>query len=108
DLSIKLKPTVKIIKSIRNKYPSLYIITYKAEVGISKEELIQKGQHFLEQNMVEMVCANWVGEVNKGFMSDTNELFVIQENKEVISLNGSKVNIGKKLALIIAENINRK
>ncbi|MHA1207167.1 MAG: bifunctional phosphopantothenoylcysteine decarboxylase/phosphopantothenate--cysteine ligase CoaBC [Candidatus Hodarchaeales archaeon] len=108
DLSVKLKPTVKIIKSIRNKYPSLYIVTYKAEVGISKEELIQKGQHFLEQNMVEMVCANWVGEENKGFMSDTNELFVIQENKEVISLNGSKLNIGKKLALMIAENIDRK
>ncbi len=107
DLCIKLKPTVKIIKSIRNKYPSLYIVSYKAEVGISKEKLIQKGQHFLEQNMVEMVCANWVGEENKGFMSDTNELFIIQENKEVISLNGSKLNIGKKLAKVIAKNINR-
>ncbi len=108
DLSLKLKPTIKIIKSIREKYPSLFIVSYKAEVGISKEDLIQKGQNFLDQNKVEMVCANWVGEVDKGFMSYTNELFVIQENKEVIPLNGSKQKIGKELALMIAETINRR
>jgi len=107
-LSINLKPTRKIVKSIREKYPSLYIVSYKAEVGISKDALIKKGQLFLEQNKVEMVCANWVGEEDKGFMSSTNELFIIQENKDIISLNGSKKKIGKELALIIAETISRR
>jgi len=108
ELSIKLKPTTKIIKSIRKKFPSLFIVTYKAEVGISKEELIEKGQQFLERNMVEMVCANWVGEADKGFMSNTNELFVIQKDKNFIPLNGSKQKIGKELALLISENMDRR
>ncbi|MHA2033294.1 MAG: bifunctional phosphopantothenoylcysteine decarboxylase/phosphopantothenate--cysteine ligase CoaBC, partial [Candidatus Kariarchaeaceae archaeon] len=108
ELSIKLKPTIKIVKSIREKYPSLYIVTYKAEVGISKADLIQKGTIFLEQNKVEMVCANWVGEVDKGFMSQTNEIFIIQDKKEIIPLKGSKQRIGTDLALIIADNINRR
>ena len=108
EFSIKLKPTVKIIKSIREKFPSLFIVSYKAEVRISKDDLIKKAQHFREQNKVEIVCANWVGEVDKGFMSNTNELFVIQENMEVIYLNGSKKNIGKELASIIAKTINEK
>jgi phosphopantothenoylcysteine decarboxylase/phosphopantothenate--cysteine ligase len=108
DLSIQLKPTIKIIKSVREKYPSLFIVSYKAEVGITKDELILKGQQFQNQNKVEMVCANWVGELNKGFMSHTNELFVIQENKDVISLNGSKQKLGDDFGLIIAEAINKR
>jgi phosphopantothenoylcysteine decarboxylase/phosphopantothenate--cysteine ligase len=108
ELSIKLKPTVKIVKSIREKYPSLFIVTYKAEVGISKDELIRKGTAFLGQNKVEMVCANWVGEADKGFMSQTNEIFIIQDDKDVIPLKGSKQRIGKDIAQIIADNINRR
>ncbi|MHA1946008.1 MAG: bifunctional phosphopantothenoylcysteine decarboxylase/phosphopantothenate--cysteine ligase CoaBC [Candidatus Hodarchaeales archaeon] len=108
DLLLKLQPTVKIVKSIRKAYPSLFIVTYKAEVGLPKGELIQKGELFLEQNEVELVCANWVGEKDKGFMSHTNELFIIQENKDVIPLTGSKQKIGRDLALIIADNINRR
>ncbi len=108
ELSIKLKPTTKIVKSVREKYPSLFIVTYKAEVGLQRDELIRKGELFLEQNKVEMVCANWVGEKDKGFMSHTNELFIIQENKDPIPLTGSKQKIGKELALIIADNINRR
>jgi phosphopantothenoylcysteine decarboxylase/phosphopantothenate--cysteine ligase len=108
ELSIQLKPTVKIVKSIREKYPSLFIVTYKAEVGISKDELIRKGTAFLEKNNVEMVCANWVGELDKGFMSQTNEIFIIQNKKEYIPLKGSKQRLGEEIALIIADNINRR
>ena len=108
DLSIKLEPTIKIIKSVREKYPSLFTVAYKAEVGISKADLIKKGQLFLEKNQVEIVCANWVGEADKGFMSETNELFIIQKNEDVIPLKGSKQKIGEDLALIIAEVITRR
>jgi len=108
EISIKLKPTIKIIKSIREKYPSLFIVAYKAEVGIPEDELLRKGKLFLEQNKVEIVCANWVGEEDKGFMSQTNELFIIQEDKDIIPLKGSKQRIGKELAQIIADNISRR
>ena len=108
DLSLKLQPTVKIVKFVRKEYPSLQIVTYKAEVGLSKDELIQKGQSYLEQNKVEMVCANWVGEADKGFMAASNEIFIIQENETPISLSGSKQEIGKEIALIITESINRR
>ncbi len=103
-LQIDLKPTIKIIESIKRDLPSLFTVTYKAEVGLSEDALIERGKQFLEDNNVQIVCANWVGESDKGFMTKTNELFVIREDQDVLHLNGSKKTIGEEIASIIAED----
>ncbi|MFX0053252.1 MAG: bifunctional phosphopantothenoylcysteine decarboxylase/phosphopantothenate--cysteine ligase CoaBC, partial [Candidatus Hermodarchaeota archaeon] len=76
NLKIDLIPTVKILEKVRDKFPELFIVGYKAEVGISKEELQKRGEKFLENNNLQIVCANWVGEPTKGFVSKTNEVLV--------------------------------
>ncbi|PWI48853.1 hypothetical protein CEE45_04655 [Candidatus Heimdallarchaeota archaeon B3_Heim] len=108
ELSISLKPTMKIVKTIRNEFPSLFIVTYKAEVGISKKKLISRAAQFLEENKVNIVCANWVGEANKGFVSKTNELFIVRDQQEVLELKGSKQTLGHELANIISVEFNRR
>jgi phosphopantothenoylcysteine decarboxylase/phosphopantothenate--cysteine ligase len=107
-LSMDLKPTIKIVRTIRSEFPSLYIGTYKAEVGISVDELISKATRFLHENQVNFVCANWVGKSDKGFATKTNEIFVIRDQHEVIELKGSKESIGSDLANIIAEEFEKR
>ncbi len=42
--SIALKQTPKVIAEVRGKYPGLYMVTFKYEVGKSKEELLEIGR----------------------------------------------------------------
>ncbi|UCG00889.1 MAG: bifunctional phosphopantothenoylcysteine decarboxylase/phosphopantothenate--cysteine ligase CoaBC [Candidatus Heimdallarchaeota archaeon] len=108
DLSLNLVPTVKIIEEIRKSFPDLYVVAYKAEVGVSEEELIQKGKLLLEKHQLNMVCANWVGEEEKGFVSKTNELFIIRPKDQPIHLKGSKAVIGEHISKIIVEDFNNR
>ncbi|UCE14248.1 MAG: hypothetical protein JSV04_03490, partial [Candidatus Heimdallarchaeota archaeon] len=108
DLEITLIPTVKIVEKIRESFPRLFMVAYKAEVGVTKDELLKKGREFLEKHQLEIVCANWVGELEKGFISKTNELFVIKASDSNIHLQGSKEMIGKHLAKIIAKEIGKR
>ena len=102
-LTIDLVPTIKILEKIRKEFPDLFIVAYKAEVGINKEDLLKRGLNLLDKHNLEMVCANWVGEPEKGFASETNELIIIRNNAPEIHLKGTKVELGWKIAEIIAE-----
>lgn len=105
NISLDLVPTIKIIKSIRDQYSELFIVGFKAEVGLSSEELIERATEFLQENRLDMVCANWVGEPDKGFASSTNELFVISPENTPTYLSGSKQELGEKLAKIISSTM---
>ncbi len=106
DLTINMVPTIKIIEEIKKSFPNLYIVAYKAEVGVTEESLIQRGKELLERYHLNMVCANWVGEAEKGFVSKTNELFIIRSKGHQIHLKGSKVTIGEHIAKIVVEDFN--
>ncbi len=105
DLVLELVPTIKIIEQIRNQFPDLFIVAYKAEVGISKDQLIERGQNFLDRYKLNIVCANWVGEPEKGFVSKTNEIHVIRPKVPVVHLEGTKSEIGEKISEIIIEEV---
>jgi phosphopantothenoylcysteine decarboxylase/phosphopantothenate--cysteine ligase len=105
DIILELVPTTKIIEQIRNQFPELFIIAYKAEVGISEKELVDRGKNFLSKYNLNIVCANWVGEPEKGFVSKTNEVYVIRPTTPVVRLEGSKDEIGEKLSDIIIGEI---
>ncbi|UCG90763.1 MAG: bifunctional phosphopantothenoylcysteine decarboxylase/phosphopantothenate--cysteine ligase CoaBC [Candidatus Heimdallarchaeota archaeon] len=108
DLTLDLVPTVKIVEKIRENFPNLYLIAYKAEVSITEEELLKRGKEFQEKHKLDMVCANWVGEPKKGFVSETNDIFVIRSGTPHIHLKGSKMMIGERIAEIIAEEFSNR
>ena len=105
DVTINLVPTTKIVGNIRKKFPDLLIVAYKAEVGVSEEELIKRGREFLDKHQLEVVCANWVGEQGRGFVSTTNDVYVLRPKGPEIHLKGSKSIIGEKIAKIILEEL---
>ncbi|MHA1727794.1 MAG: bifunctional phosphopantothenoylcysteine decarboxylase/phosphopantothenate--cysteine ligase CoaBC [Promethearchaeota archaeon] len=80
---IELKPTPKIIDSARKLDKNLFIVAFKAETDLNTEELIDKAYNRLKEAKVNIIVANDVYSKNRGFNSETNEIYIIDEQKNV-------------------------
>ncbi|HWR24776.1 MAG TPA: bifunctional phosphopantothenoylcysteine decarboxylase/phosphopantothenate--cysteine ligase CoaBC [Methanosarcina sp.] len=102
ELVLKLKPTRKLIKECRDKYPDLVIVGFKAETGVEKEELLRRAIATLEGSKLNLIAANEVGKSGMG--TEENELYLIErERLEPIHVSGNK----RKLAASILEEVAR-
>ena len=95
---LRLKPTRKLIKECREKYPDLVIIGFKAETGVGREELLKRAAATLEGSKLDLIAAN---DVEKGGMgTEDNELYLLGTEKgKIRHISGSK----RKLAAFILE-----
>ncbi len=84
ELSVKLRPTPKIINGIRKLEPDVFLVTFKAEYGFSDEELIERGYKRLMEAEANLIVVNDVGREGAGFGVDTNEVFIIDREKKVL------------------------
>lgn len=66
ELLIRLKPTVKIIKDIRDLMPNGNLIQFKLEVGLSHSALIDVAYSSLEGNGSDFVVANDLSDMKDG------------------------------------------
>ncbi|MDD4497584.1 MAG: phosphopantothenoylcysteine decarboxylase, partial [Methanosarcinaceae archaeon] len=100
ELELKLRPTRKLIKECRTKYPALTIVGFKAETG--KEELLQKAAATLEGSELDMIAAN---DVSKGGMgTEDNELYLLRRGEsETLCIKGSK----RELAASILDGLTK-
>ncbi len=57
---------------------------YEAEYNVSNEELISTVFKKLKESQSNLIVANELGRKGTGFESDTNELFIIDNSREVI------------------------
>lgn len=100
ELILRLKPTRKLIKECRQKYPDLVIIGFKAETGIEKDELLRRAASTLQTSKLDLIAAN---DVAKGGMgTEENELYLLgREKNELRYVSGNK----RKLAAFILEEV---
>jgi len=98
ELVLRLKPTRKLIKECREKYPDLVIIGFKAETGVGREELLERAAATLEGSKLDLIAANDVEKSGMG--TEDNELYLLGTEKgKIRHISGSK----RKLAAIILE-----
>jgi phosphopantothenoylcysteine decarboxylase/phosphopantothenate--cysteine ligase len=100
ELVLKLKPTRKLIKECREKYPGLVIIGFKAETGVERDELLRRATSTLKASKLDLIAAN---DVAKGGMgTEENELYLFgREKSEPRHIHGNK----RKLAAFILEEV---
>ena len=100
ELVLKLKPTRKLIKECREKYPDLVIVGFKAETGVEKAELLKRATSTLEASKLDLIAAN---DVAKGGMgTEENELYLLgREKGEPRHVSGNK----RRLAASILEEV---
>lgn len=105
EVYVKLKPLPKLVEIIREKYPTAYIVGFKAEYNVSDEELIKRAKNKLKESKLDMVVANDVAKEGAGFETDTNEVIIVDE-ETIKKLNKlPKTEIAKIIIDLLAEKI---
>ncbi|MBD3187982.1 bifunctional phosphopantothenoylcysteine decarboxylase/phosphopantothenate--cysteine ligase CoaBC [Candidatus Bathyarchaeota archaeon] len=82
-LVLNLVQNPKIIKEVRNLYPNLFVVAFKAEVPRLDEEMIDNAYHRLQTSGANLIVANDVSKMETGFEASTNEVFIIDKKKQV-------------------------
>lgn len=93
EVSIALKPAPKLIKEARRKYPDLKIIGFKAETGVTEDELIKRAQASMEESKLSMVVANDVS--SGGMGTEDNVVYLI--DTDVRRVSGTKREIAVEI-----------
>ena len=82
ELVLKLTPTEKLTKLVKEKFPRVYAVAFKAEHDVFDEKLIEIAYKKLKKENLDLIVAN---DVSKDvFGSDSNEVFILDKNKKVI------------------------
>ncbi len=104
---LKLKPAPRIVDArVKERLPNACLIGFKAEHGVSDEELEQVGRQKLLGDRLDIVVANDVARPGAGFGTDTNEVVVLTHGLQQ-KLSGSKERIAREvldLALQMLKN----
>jgi phosphopantothenoylcysteine decarboxylase/phosphopantothenate--cysteine ligase len=103
---IKLKPLPKIVENVKKVDPEIYLVGFKAEFELSNEELIQRAYDRMKSAGMDLIVANDVARVNTGFGVDTNEVFIIDLDRNINHIKLSdKYNIAAQILDKIKANI---
>ncbi len=99
ELTLKLKQAPKIIKEVRKVYDG-HVIGFKAETGLSDDELVRVAKDKMEEDKLEMVVANDVKERGMGTL-DTRVVVVTPRRVEWIC--GLKRDVARRIVDIYVE-----
>jgi len=80
---LRLKPLPKIVEKVKSVDPNIYLVGFKAEYNLTKEELIKRAYERLQGAGMDLIVANDVAHEGVGFGVDTNEVFIIDPERHV-------------------------
>ena len=104
--TIKLVPTAKIVDKIKQFDNKIFLVAFKAEHGISKELLVKRALAKLNECNGDLIVANDVSRKGCDFGSDTNEVYIIDKEKDIIHIPlESKKEIARNLLEIVCEKL---
>ncbi len=103
-LSINLKPTVKIIRKIKQINPNIFLVGFKAEFNISQDEIIYCARKQINDAGTDIVVANDVSNKDCNFGSDKNEVLIIDDDVLYVPL-ANKDEIAKTIMNVISEKV---
>jgi phosphopantothenoylcysteine decarboxylase/phosphopantothenate--cysteine ligase len=93
ELHLDLWPTPKLIDSVREQYPGLPIVGFKAETGGDDEQMIREARRIRDRVDLAFVVANDADVMGK---DETRTLFVRED--EYSGFRGTKVELGQRIA----------
>ncbi len=77
---IELIQAPKIARDLKRFSPNTFLIAYKAEVGITEEELIARTLRRASEGDWDLALAHLVGESRGGFGTEKDEVLVLDKN----------------------------
>lgn len=103
-LDISLKPSIKIIRQIKKINPDIFLVGFKAEFNITRDEIIYCAKKQINDAGTDIVVANDVSHKDCNFGSDKNEVLIIGEDVLSVPL-ASKDEIAKTIMNVIYDII---
>ncbi len=85
-ITLKLKPTEKIIDYVKTASPSTFLVIFKAEDALTEKELSKRAFGRLKKSKADLVVANDMAIVGR----DGGKIILIDKNKKTTRLAGSK------------------
>lgn len=101
ELTLRLMPTKKIIKTVREACPHLKIVGFKAETGISEAELLARAEKSMQGAGLDFVVANDVS--SGGMGTDDNRVIIIDRQGHRQEASGKKSEIARTIIDSLAE-----
>jgi len=93
ELTLRLRPTKKIVSEVSKRYPEVALIAFKAETGVSSEKLIEIGKMKREELNAVLIVANDV--LKGGIGEEENEVYIIGSGVERVK--GKKEEIAVRI-----------
>ncbi|MCW6159252.1 MAG: bifunctional phosphopantothenoylcysteine decarboxylase/phosphopantothenate--cysteine ligase CoaBC [Thermoplasmatales archaeon] len=94
--SMTLKPTPKFLKRLREKYKGV-IVGFKAEYGVSKNDLISRAKKRMSEYSLDMIVANDLKDVKAGH----TKVIVIRGRKET-EMEGDKLEVAGRILKLLS------
>ncbi|MDO8055461.1 MAG: bifunctional phosphopantothenoylcysteine decarboxylase/phosphopantothenate--cysteine ligase CoaBC [Candidatus Hermodarchaeota archaeon] len=85
-LLVEFTPTPKIVDMVKTLQKHIFLVLFKAEHGVTDEELVTRAHRRLQSANADLIIANDVSRPGVGFETDTNELFVVDPSKKVVKI----------------------
>jgi phosphopantothenoylcysteine decarboxylase/phosphopantothenate--cysteine ligase len=76
-LTLKLVPSPRVLDDARKLVPGAFIVGFKAEHGVTDEQLADVARSKMGEHGLDMVVANDVSRPGAGFGTDTNEVVIV-------------------------------
>lgn len=84
-IKISLKKAPKIIDQIKKYQKNVFLVGFKAETNLSKNELITLAKKKMNESDADMIVANDIGSIRYRKNPESNEVLVIDSHKVVSS-----------------------
>jgi phosphopantothenoylcysteine decarboxylase/phosphopantothenate--cysteine ligase len=108
-LAIQLKPLPRIVQAVKDESPETFVIGFKAEYNVPSEELVQRAYKRVKEVGLDLIVANDVSKEGVGFSTETNEVYIVDPEKQVTHVDlTSKRNIATKIFDVAMELLGKK
>lgn len=105
-LNLRLKATRKVINVVKQIRRDIFLVAFKAEHNVTKDQLIARGKQLFQEAGADLVVANDVGRPGIGFGSDMSEAYVLDPKGEVTHLPlASKHQVARRVLDIVVKQL---
>ena len=103
-LFLNLKPATKIIRQIKKVNPDIFLVGFKAEFNISREDIVGCARKQIADAGTDLVIANDISRDECHFGSDNNEVLIVDDDVLSVPLS-SKKEIAKTICDVISQKL---
>ncbi len=96
DITLKLEREPKIIGEVKKINPEIFLVGFKAEYDISRDDLIKSTRQRIEEHNLDLMVANDVSIEGAGFGEDKNQVILIDDEINDVPLS-SKREVAKRI-----------